>query len=92
MAAAAGKKGSVSLSLFIKVHDVEAEEELSTMATLAGTEGVWLGKWRKRAAEGSEETDFRSADVEAGERTCRSRPVRNSGSWHHVTALAHPAD
>ena len=66
----------MSLSLFIKVHDVEAEEELSTLATLAGTEGVWL---EKRAAEGSEEADFRSADVEAGERTCRSRPVRKLG-------------
>ena len=46
-AAAAGKKGSVSLSLFLEVNNLEVEEELSTMATLAWTEGCWLGKWIK---------------------------------------------
>ena len=34
MAAAAGKKESVSLSLFMEVKSLEVEEELSTMATL----------------------------------------------------------
>ena len=35
MAAAAGKKESVSLALFLEVNDLEVEEELSTMATQA---------------------------------------------------------
>ena len=37
--AAAGKKESVSLSLFVEVSDLEVEGELSTMATLAWAEG-----------------------------------------------------
>ena len=45
MAAAAGKKESVSLSLFMQVNDLEVEAELSTMATQAWAEGVWIGKW-----------------------------------------------
>ena len=45
VAAAAGKKESVSLSLFMNVNNFEVEEELSTVATLAWVEGVWLGRW-----------------------------------------------
>ena len=62
-AAAAGKEESVSLSLFISFH--------SGHACLG-----WLGK-EKRAVEGLEETDLRSADMEASERTCRSCDVRD---------------
>ena len=47
MAAAAGETESVSLFLFL-VNSLEVEEELSTMATLAWAEGVWLGRWRKQ--------------------------------------------
>ena len=47
MAVAAGKKGSVSLSLVFEVNDLEVEEELSTLATQALAEGVWIGKWRE---------------------------------------------
>ena len=36
--AAAGKKESVSLSLFMEVNNLEVQEELSTMATLAWVE------------------------------------------------------
>ena len=46
MAAAAGKKESVSLSLFMDVTDLEVEEALSTMATLAWAEGTWQA-WRQ---------------------------------------------
>ena len=70
MAAAAGKKESVSLSLFLEVNDLEVEEELSTMATQARTEGV-----QKR---NEEKADFRSSDLETSERTCRSCNVRDS--------------
>ena len=48
MAAAAGKKESVSLSLFMEVNILEIEEELSTMATHAWAEGVRLGRMEKR--------------------------------------------
>ena len=47
VAAAAGKKESVSLSLFMEVNNFEVEEELFTVATLAWVEGVWLGRWRR---------------------------------------------
>ena len=40
-----GEKESVSLSLFLEMSDVEVEEELSTVATQAWAEGVWMGKW-----------------------------------------------
>ena len=45
MAAAAGKKGSTSLSPFLETHGVEVEEELSTPATQTWAEGVWIGTW-----------------------------------------------
>ena len=74
MAAAAGKKESVSLSLFTEVINLEVEEELSTMATHAWAEGVRLGKMEKRAPEGLEEADLRSTDLEtSGE----DRPERS---------------
>ena len=47
MATAAGKQETVSLSLSVEVNNPEVEEELSTMATLAWSEGVCLGRWGK---------------------------------------------
>ena len=44
MAAAAGKKSTTSLSLFVETHGLEVEEELSTMASQYWAEGVWIGK------------------------------------------------
>ena len=44
MAAAAGKKSTTSLSLFMEAFDFEVEEELTTMATQTWAEGVWIGK------------------------------------------------
>ena len=43
--AAAASKESASISLFLEVYDLEVEEELSTMATQAWAEGVWIGTW-----------------------------------------------
>ena len=40
MAAAAGKKDSVSLSLFLELNDFEVEDELSTLAIQACAEGT----------------------------------------------------
>ena len=44
MAAAAGKKSTTSLSLFMEVYGLEVEAEFSTMATQFWAEGVWTGK------------------------------------------------
>ena len=44
MAAAAGKKSTTSLSLFMEAHGLEVEDEISTMATQYWAEGVWTGK------------------------------------------------
>ena len=45
MAFAAGKNESVSLSLFMEVSVLEAEEDLSTMSTLIWAEGVMMSRW-----------------------------------------------
>ena len=45
MAAAEGKKGTTSLSLSMEAFGLEVEEDLSTLATQFGEEGVWIGKW-----------------------------------------------
>ena len=51
MAAAARKNESVSLHLFSEANNLEVDEELSTVATLAWAEGVWrqerLKAWMK---------------------------------------------
>ena len=49
-AAAAGKKSTTSLSLFMEAHGLEVEEELSTLAT-HWAEGVWSGKWHHEQRE-----------------------------------------
>ena len=51
IAAAAGKKESVLLSLFREVTNLEVEEELATMATLAWAEGSWMGRWTTEQKE-----------------------------------------
>ena len=43
--AAAGKKSTTSLSLFMEACGLEVEEELCTLATQYWAEGVWIGKW-----------------------------------------------
>ena len=49
MAAAARKKCTTSLSLFMKAFGLEVEEELSTLATQFWAEGVWTGKcWHQQ--------------------------------------------
>ena len=45
MAAAADKKSTTSLSLFMEAYGLEVEEELSTLATQYWVEGVSNGKW-----------------------------------------------
>ena len=45
MAAAAGKKRTTSLSLFMEAFGLDVEEELFTKVTQTWAEGVWVGKW-----------------------------------------------
>ena len=52
MAAAAGKKSTTSLSLFMETFGLEVEAEISTMATQTWAEGVWIGKWHVEQREG----------------------------------------
>ena len=70
MAAAAGP-----LCLFMEAFGLEGEEELSTLTTQFWAEGAWIGKWRKRKAEGGS-ISSRSSDVEGSERSSRSGDVR----------------
>ena len=85
MGAAAGKKESASLSLFLEVYGLEVEEELSTMATHSWAEGVWIGKWPSEQKEAWRKQIFDGSEVETSERTCRSCHVRlvNSASSGH---------
>ena len=51
MAAAAGKKSTTSLSLFMEACGLEVEEELPKLATHFWAEGVWTGKWYRERRE-----------------------------------------
>ena len=52
MAAAAGKKSTTSLSLFMETYGLEVEEELSAVATQYWAEGVvWTGNWHHEQKE-----------------------------------------
>ena len=46
LTAAAVKKSTTCLSLFMEAYGPEVEEELSSMATQCWAGGVWMGKWR----------------------------------------------
>ena len=50
-AAAAGKKSTTSLSLFMEAYGLGVEEEVSTLATQYWAEGVWTGKWHHEQRE-----------------------------------------
>ena len=65
------------LTFFMEVNKLALEEQSlhHDHACLGGQ--VWLGKWRKRTVKGTEEADLSSADMEAGERICRSRCVQD---------------
>ena len=57
MAAAAGEKVPVSLSLSMEVNNLQVEEELPTMATCFWAEGVWMNRWDESSTRrGARET------------------------------------
>ena len=51
MAAAAGKKSTTSLSMFMEAYGLEMEEEPSTVATQYWAGVVWTGKWSHELKE-----------------------------------------
>ena len=51
MAAAACKKSTTSLSLFMEAYGLEVEEVLSTLATQYWAEGDWTVKWYREQKE-----------------------------------------
>ena len=51
MTAAAGKKITTSLSLFMEANGLEVDEKLSTLATQYWSERVWTGKWHREQKE-----------------------------------------
>ena len=42
----------------MEVNNLEVEEELSTMATLARAEGIWMGRWAREQKEAWREQIF----------------------------------
>ena len=50
-------------------YGLEAEEELSTLATQYWAEGAWTGKMVYRTKRSLDETGSRSSDVETGKRS-----------------------
>ena len=48
-----------------------------------------MEKKEKKAPEGVEKADLGSVAMETGERTCRSRHVRDPRPWRQVAAVAH---
>ena len=78
----------MSLSLFMEMNILVVEEELSTMATLAWAEGVWLGKWRKEQLNAQRKQIFdvqtwRQVRELAGAVLCETRDLDiESPHWH----------
>ena len=71
MAAAAGKKSTTLLSLFMETYGFEVDEELSTLVTQYWAAEVWTGKWSHEL----DEADSRGSNMETGDRTRRSSDV-----------------
>ena len=88
MAAAAGKKSTTSLSLFMEACGIVVEEELATSATQYWAEGVWTGKWHHEQREASmrqvrEVQMWRQVRGLAGVVMCETRDLGvNWPHWH----------
>ena len=48
----------VAFFVYSEMNNLEVEEELSTIPTLARTEGAWLGRWRNAQLKGLREKVF----------------------------------
>ena len=81
MAAAAGKRSTTSLSLFMEVYDLLVEDEICTMATQFWAEGVWTGKWSHEQKEAWIEADSRGSNM--GAVMCETRDLgARWPQWH----------
>ena len=80
MAAAAGKKSTTSLSLFMEAFGLDVEEELPTMSTQTWAEGARIGKWHMEQKEARVRQTFevqtwRQVRGPAGAVMCETRDV-----------------
>ena len=86
--AAAGKKSTTSLSLFMEAYGLEVEEELSTMATQCWAEGVWTEKWSHELKETwmrqiHEVQTWKQVRGPAGAVMCETRDLgKKRPHWH----------
>ena len=76
--AAAGKKNTTSLSLFMEAFGFEVEEELSTVATQTWAEEAWNGKWHTEQKDAWKWQIF-EFQTWRGERDCRRGAWASSG-------------
>ena len=74
-AAAAGKKSTTSLCLFMEACGLEVKEEFSIMATQYWAEGVWTGRWHHEQKEAWMRQTQEVQMLETCERTCRGSDV-----------------
>ena len=89
-AAAARKKNTTSLSLFMEAFGLEGEEELSTVATRTWAEGAWTGKWYTEPKEAwlhqtREVQMWRQVRGPAGAVMCETRDL--GIKWPHCHTL-----
>ena len=93
MAAAAVKKSTTSLSLFMDVFGLEVEEDLSTLATqYIGAEGVWTAKWHQEQREAwmkqvRELQTWRQVRGPAGAVMCETRDLGIMWLFWHTLIL-----
>ena len=45
------RQEGIGFVVTLRVNNLEVDEELSTMATFAGAEGIWMGRWAKGQKE-----------------------------------------
>ena len=92
MAAAAGKKSTTSLSLFMKAFGLEVEAELFTRVTQTWAAGVWVGKWCTGQKEAwmrqiQEVQIWRQVRGPAGPVMCETRYLGTKWPhWHTLTS------
>ena len=89
MAAAAVKKSTTSLSLFMEAYGLEVEEELSSLATQYWVEGVRTGKLRHEQNEAwmrqiQEVQTWRQVRRPAGAVMCETRDLGIKWPYWHT--------
>ena len=93
MTAAAGKKSTTSLSLFMEAYGLEVEEELSAMAIQDWAEGVRTRKWSHEQNEAwmrqiREVLTWKQVRGLAGAVMCESRDLGIKWPYWHTLVLS----